>query len=454
MVFGALFAAANGPTQDARLTIDQAVAIAQARAFAIRLQQSGLLRANSVVREANSRLGPQIVGTANLSRSGSGTGFANTGTGTGTGGAGGTGGTGGTTGSTFVGGPNTAVYGISLSVPIDLSGALRANLRSAEAQRRSQRENVAASINDTRLDARTAYLDLLRAQATVVVQEQSLVNAQAQAKQAQAQFEQVQIAKIDLDRLNAAVVQRETDLVDARNQAQLAVQRLNLTLARPIDTPVETVDVTTLPDAAVDPAALDQTARASRPETRAARELVNARAQLRAGAERANIPNLNLTLSQQRISGDYFRFDNTRNTTSLGVNFSVPLFDSGFIRSQVGIYRQDEEQAKIQLAQTELNVSQEVRAAVTNLLNARARLDNATRQVALAEEVFRIAKVRQNAGAGTYVEVVDAETTLTNARNQYVRARYDVLTAYSQLQRAVGSDGLTATPPTPEGARP
>lgn len=437
MVYGALWVAANGP-QDGKLTIDQAVAIAESRAFAIRLQQSGLLRANSVVRQAESRLGPNIVGTVNASRAGQALY-----------GSFGTDGNGNPLPPQLLSAVNSFNYGASATLPIDLSGALHANLRSAEAQRRSQRENVRASINDTRLNARTAFLNLLRAQATVGVQRQSLANAQAQAKQAQAQFEQVQIAKIDLDRLNAAVVQRETDLVDARNQAELAVQQLNLALARPIDTPVDPVDVATVPDAQVDPAALDRAARAARPETQAAREIVTARENIRRGGERANIPNVNLVLSQNRNAGD-LGFNGQSNQTSLGVNFSVPIFDSGFIRSQVGIFRQDEEQARIQLAQTELSVSQEVRAAITNLLNARARLDNATRQVALAEEVFRIAKVRQSAGAGTYVEVVDAETTLTNARNQFVRARYDVFTAYSQLQRAVGNDALTA----PAGARP
>ncbi len=440
MVYGALWAAANGP-QDGKLTIDQAVAIAESRAFAIRLQQSGLLRANSVVREAESRLGPNIVGTASATRAGQALY--------------------GSFGTDAQGNPlpptlftpiNSVVYGVSASLPIDLSGALHANLRSAEALRRNQRENVRAAINDTRLNARAAFLNLLRAQATVGVQQQSLENAQAQARQAQAQFEQVQIAKIDLDRLNAAVVQRQTDLVDARNQAELAVQQLNLTLARPIDTPVDPVDITTAPDTAVDPAALDRTARLARPETQAARELINARENIRRGAERAQIPNLNLVLSQTRNAGD-LGFNAQTNQTSIGVNLSIPIYDSGYIRSQVGIFRQDEEQARIQLAQTELAVSQEVRTAVTNLINARARLDNANRQVALAQEVFRIAQVRQSAGAGTYVEVVDAETTLTNARNELVRARYDALTAYSQLQRAVGNDSLTA-PTAPTGARP
>ena len=504
-VYGALAAAAAGPAQNGPLTIDQAVAIAESRAFAVRLQESGLLRQNAVVKQALSGLLPQLNGTISASRGGqantfssgtgtnigtggtgtggtgtggTGTGTGGTGTGgtgtggtgtggTGTGGTGGggtgtggtgTGGTGGggiggtttgTTGQTLFSNDNVA-YGLILSVPIDLSGALHANLRSTQAVQRSQQQNVFASINDARLNARTAFLNVLRAKAAVDVQEKSLANARAQAEQARLQLAQVQIAKIDVDRLNAQVAQRESDLVDAQNQYQLAVYTLNFTLARPIATPVDAVDVTTLPDTPPDVDALDAAAQAGRPETRAAREIVDAQAQIRRAAEHLNVPNLNLTLSQQRFGGG-FGFTNQRNVTSVGVNLSVPIYDGGNIRARVGQARQDEQQALIRLAEAELTVSQDVRNAIANLRSARARLENATRQVALAEEVFRIAQVRQAAGAGTYVEVVDAETTLTTARNGFVRARYDVLTAYSQLQRAVGNDQLAPTP-LPAGA--
>jgi outer membrane protein TolC len=63
--------------------------------------------------------------------------------------------------------------------------------------------------------------------------------------------------------------------------------------------------------------------------------------------------------------------------------------------------------------------------------------------VALAQEVFRLAQVRRDAGEGTYVEIIDAETDLTRARNGLVSARYDYLTAYAQLQRALGRDDVS-----------
>lgn len=428
-VYGALCAVAAGPTQTGPLTIDQAVSIAESRAFAVRLQQSGLLRSNAVVKQAEAGLGPQFNVGGSISRAGQGN-FTTF------------------NGQTTNFSPlNSTTAQLQLSLPLDFSGGLHAQLNSAEANRRAQAQTVQASLNDARLNARTAFLNVLRAKATLEVQSQSLRNAETQALQAHQQLEQVQVAKIDVDRLDAQVAQRRSDLIDAQNALELANYQLNLTLARPIETPVDAVDIPVLPDLDPEPNALDRTARTSRPETQAARERLNAFAYIRKAAERAGIPNVNLAITQQRALGD-IGFGGQRNATTLGLTFSVPVFDSGLIRSRVGQARQDEVQAQINLEQTELSVSQEVRAAVTNYRNAKARLDNAVRQVELAQEVFRIAQVRQAAGAGTYVEVVDAETTLTTARNGLVRARYDILTAYSQLQRAVGDDRL-AGPTTP-----
>jgi outer membrane protein TolC len=123
---------------------------------------------------------------------------------------------------------------------------------------------------------------------------------------------------------------------------------------------------------------------------------------------------------------------------------NVPLFDSGATRARVKEARQDEEAAKIQLKQTQLNISQQVRDAFADLSSAQARLANAQRQVSLAEEVFRLAKVRQDAGEGTYVEVIDAETSLATSRNSLVSAKYDYFLAFSQLQHAMGNDNVGA----------
>ena len=51
--------------------------------------------------------------------------------------------------------------------------------------------------------------------------------------------------------------------------------------------------------------------------------------------------------------------------------------------------------------------------------------------------------LRDKVGEGIALQVVDAQTELTRARNGLISARYDYLKAYAALQRAVGTDRFT-----------
>jgi multidrug efflux system outer membrane protein len=124
------------------------------------------------------------------------------------------------------------------------------------------------------------------------------------------------------------------------------------------------------------------------------------------------------------------------------LSLNWPILDSGYYRAEVRAARQDEEQAQLQLKQVRLQISLEVRQATTNLTNARARSAVADRQVATARVALNEAQLRQEQGVGILLEVIDAQRDLTNAEFGEVTAKYDVLQAIADLQRAVGDDGL------------
>ena len=194
-----------------------------------------------------------------------------------------------------------------------------------------------------------------------------------------------------------------------------------------------------------------KSAQHKRPEVVSAIENLKALGLITRATEAGLNPTLSLQIQNQHTI-DAQGFSSRSQSTTGTLLLNIPIFDSGVTRAKVKQSRQDEVQSRISLEQTQLGISQEVRNAVANLTSAKARFDSANVQVSLAEEVYRLAKVKQDAGAGTYYEVVDAETQLTQARNGQVSARYDYLTSYSQLQRAVGQDDLAAAASTSEMA--
>jgi outer membrane protein TolC len=427
---------APATTQDGPLTMDQAIAIAERNAFAIAIQQTQVERNRQQVAQAQANLGPRVAGTATYSRNDRAV-----------------------TQSFGPGTPPVVVQpidskslGASVSLPIDISGNLQRLVRASRSNERAARFTLQAVYNDTRLNVRTAYLNVLRAQGLVGVQEQALRDAQERLEQARRQFAGDQVARIDVTRFETQVAQATSDLIAARNNLQLSQNAFNATLARPIETPVNLVDIAALPPVSAVDSLLVTSAQVRRPEVQALGSTRDALANLRRAQESGMNPSLAFGLNYNRNLEPQGQARASATTGTLSL--SIPIFDSGLTRARVREARQNEEQARIQLDQLQLGISQEVRGALTNLSNAQARLTNAVQQVRLAEEVYRIARVRRDAGEGTYVEIIDAETQLTVARNNLVTARYDYLTAYSQLQRAVGQDDIAAaaTPVSPAPA--
>lgn len=417
------------------ISIEQAVSIAERRAFSVRISRTALERSRQQFNESLSALGPRLSTALNYNR------FDRA-----------------ITGNFGGGGPAVIISPIDQStvsatfaLPIDIAGNSTRLARASQLQIQASRESLVAALNDARQNARTAYIEVLRAKATVQVFDQVRVQAETRLTQARQQFAEGQIAKVDVDRFDAQVAQAISDQIEAKNRYQLAMYAFNLTLALPIESVVDVQEIAELPKA---PEGDDLTAIAvvTRPELAALQRNLEALANVRRSREAGLSPSLSLSVTHQRVVGTVGAFALPQQTTG-NLNLSLPLFDSGATRARVKQARQDEEQAKVQLEQQKLLVSQEVRSASTSLVNALARLKNAERQVQLAQEVFRINKVRRDAGEGTYVEIIDSETSLTQARNGLVGARYDYLVAFAQLQRAVGSDTLARKVPPSDGPK-
>lgn len=433
----ATFAAAQGtvPVQSGPLTLDQVAAIAERNAFAVRLQQSRIEQNRQRVEEAKAGLLPSANGSFAVNRLPQAQ-TANLGG-----------------GQTIVtsGAEQRTITG-SILFPIDIFGNVQRRIDAGRANLRSSRNTLEATRNDVRLNAKTAFLNVLRAQAAVGVAEQAVNDSNERLEQARKLLSGEQVARVDVTRLEAQLAQSQAELTNARNNLELQRYALNLALARPIETPVEVVDIPALPESPTDPNPLVGNAQQTRPEVRALNDTVQALAYTRRALESGLNPSLNFGINYQR-NLDAVGFSQKEQTTA-NLTLSIPVFDGGATRARVRAARQDEEQAKINLEQTRLGISQEVRNATTSLVNTRARLASAEAQVRSAEEVYRLARVRQDAAEGTYVEVVDALTQLIQARNAVVSARYDYLVAFSQLQRAVGSDDLSGAPaPNGGGSR-
>jgi outer membrane protein TolC len=125
---------------------------------------------------------------------------------------------------------------------------------------------------------------------------------------------------------------------------------------------------------------------------------------------------------------------------NFGGQVSWNIFDGLLTRGKVMQARALQQKSKIELDDTARHIELEVRTTYSTFIEAREVLDSQLKVQEQAEEALRLAKARADAGSGTQLDVLDAETSLTQARTTQVQALHDYTVARARLQRATGQD--------------
>jgi len=82
----------------------------------------------------------------------------------------------------------------------------------------------------------------------------------------------------------------------------------------------------------------------------------------------------------------------------------------------------------------------DVRTAYSGFNESREVLESQKKVQEQAEEALRLAIARYDAGTGTQLDVLNAQTSLTEARTTQIQALHDYMVARARLQRAIGQD--------------
>ncbi len=126
-----------------------------------------------------------------------------------------------------------------------------------------------------------------------------------------------------------------------------------------------------------------------------------------------------------------------------GAQLTWNIFDGLRTRGRVIEAQANYERAGIELQDSARRIELEVRTSFSDFIQAREVLESQKKVVEQGEEALRLATARYSAGTGTQLDVLSAQTALTQARSTQVQALHDYDAARARLQRAVG-DNLPA----------
>jgi len=344
---------------------------------------------------------------------------------------------------------STEQFNIGIGAPASTIVAARADARfalftggrkSAELKRaRAEQEGAAATEIQARFGVALAteadFYAVLGGQELLEVARDRVARAESQLVVARARV--VSGAVVQTDSLQVLLELNQARIGLLREQAVVLVARLSLGRRVGIGGPVDVAPTdTTLPALPLELPQAVELAAIEGPDYRIA--LANERqAEALVKSQRSSyFPQLSFGANLSSFDDRFF--PDALSRSSLTFSLSLPIWD-GFqrelaisrARTTLDVARARREDA---LRATAVDVTQAYSAYQT----ARQTADVSGQAVSIAQENFRVQEARYRAGASTILDLLEAQTRLTEAQAQLVQARYAARLALAGLEALLG----------------
>jgi outer membrane protein len=285
------------------------------------------------------------------------------------------------------------------------------------------------------------YYDLIRRIKLKEVGKQDVELNQRNLEQVEAFYRIGSRTKADFLQARVTLANSELAYLNAQNAEELARARLLSRLNMPIGAPL---DVDKSLNIAPEPVVIQEEIEymmTHRSDLLGSREQVEAAKNAVSAWKNSRYPDLSAYYSYSWNNREWNGFEEmfTENYVwSLGLGLSWSIFDRFLTKSNIANARANERIAEYNLKQAEIDALLDLQQIVVNLNQARERLDLAQETVTHAQENVRLAEERYRVGAGTILETIQANASLTEAQASLIEAQIDYLINRADLQRATG----------------
>jgi outer membrane protein len=303
-------------------------------------------------------------------------------------------------------------------------------------------------IANTLLATRVAYYDVLLAGQNILVFESSVNLLSKELDEEKRRYEAGTVPRFNVLRAEVAVANARPPLIRARNDHRIAKNNLaNLLgyeLPREVweNIPLQLTDKLEIAPFTIQLPDAISLALERRTELGALRAAEKLRQEDITGAKAGRLPSL------QAFAG--YNWRNTSLTDDLtdavsgwraGAQLSWDIFDGQLTKGKILAARAAHEKSLVELDDAGSQIELEVRTAYSVFIGAAEVLESQKKVQEQAEEALRLANSRASAGTGTQLDVLSAETELTQARTTEIQAQYAYAVAVARLERAIGALG-------------
>ncbi len=299
----------------------------------------------------------------------------------------------------------------------------------------SSQQDEQSTINEVIYKLKQAYYGVLNAEESRNVYAQSVEQYEEQLKRAKAFYSVGTRPKIDVTTAEVNLNNAKLNLIKGENALKTAYSNLTNVMGVYDQNPSFTlVKKDTIPEYNITIEEALKEAQVNRPDLLSMQlKLENAKKNVDL-AKTGFAPSLSANGSYGWSGQDFPLYDRW----SVGAGVSVPIFSGLSTVNQVKESKNNMLIAYENLTAKEQAILLDIKTCYFNLEEAKTRIPVADLSRKQAEENYNLAVGRYKVGVGNYIEVKDAEITLSNAKLSYIGAVFDYNLAIANLERAMG----------------
>jgi len=336
---------------------------------------------------------------------------------------------------------------LALRQALYTGGSTTANIRGQRERLESAKLAFTAASNTAVLSVRTQFAAVLLDHELIGVEEEAIRVLESELVNARHRQEAGTGSNFDVLRAEVAVANAKPALIRVRNAYHVAQVQLRATLGAPVSLTGGATDLALsgelaqpLRDVALGDALL--AAHTHRPELLQQERVVRSADQAVTSAKAGYQPTVSASVGYEWMQPSLVTTPQSRlDGWTAGVQANWNIFDGRATAGRVAQARSQAAQARYGITETELAVEVEVRQAHAAVGEATELLASAEKVVDEARESLRLSQARFSAGTATQLDVLTAQSALTEARSNLAQAQYDYAVASAQLDRATGTDG-------------
>ncbi|MBN1779828.1 TolC family protein [bacterium] len=331
--------------------------------------------------------------------------------------------------------------GLSASQSLFSGGYNYFNLKNSLAMKRSAEFQLEDTRQQVIYMVKERYYNLLKAQKLLDVSQEALKSSEESFKLADAKYQVGTAPKSEMLQFKVELENAKLAMIEAQHNLSIARTLLNQVLGIDMDEDIQVVDDWEMPELDVE---LDQALRLceeNHPQLlKSVADVDGAKTYIGMAAS-SFLPYVTANYYYGWSHQDFGEIKHARDRNynwSLGVTLSFPLFQ-GFTRiSSMSRAMLNHKMNKEILNYTERQLDLELKQAYFSLQQAKKKITVTEDAEEAADETLRLNKEKYNLGAGTMLDLINAQSSYTLAKSNRIQALYDYKFAVARLKRAMG----------------